>query len=199
MESRVCVTRTDGTQHWLKLLQLGRLFFITQEKDVGEIVYRGEKIKSDASSKHNLADISEPLYPYVATKCFVENQVLHLFIKKSVLQLLNIYYFSWALYKRASKIGDQSCQFLETWLVKVNDLTMLWGVCCTSRSLNLTTTFFFGLGVVSRHHIPWPLSPLKKLSHYGIPAHPISQKYSLRLFTFLLLTVALRKEMEKKS
>lgn len=61
---------------------------------MGEIVYRGEKIKSDASSKHNLADISEPLYPYVATKCFVEKQLLHLFIKKSVLQLLNIYYFS---------------------------------------------------------------------------------------------------------
>ncbi len=57
--------------------------------------------------------------------------------------------------------------------------------------------FYFGLGVVSRHHIPWPRTPLKKLSHYGIPAHPISQKYSLRLFTFLLLTVALRKEMEK--
>lgn len=68
MESRGCVTRTDGTQHWLELLQLGRLFFITQEKDVGETVDRGEQIKSNASSKHNLADISEPLYPYVATK-----------------------------------------------------------------------------------------------------------------------------------
>ncbi len=81
------MTRTDGTQHWLELLQLGRLLFITQEKDVGEIVYRGEKIKSNDSSKHNLTDISEPLYPYVATKRFVEKQLLYLFIKKVCLSV----------------------------------------------------------------------------------------------------------------
>lgn len=51
---------------------------------MGEIVYCGEKIKSNASSKHNLADISEPLYPNVATKRYIEKQLLHLFIKKKV-------------------------------------------------------------------------------------------------------------------
>lgn len=35
---------------------------------MGEILYPYEKIESDASSKHNLADISELLYSYVATK-----------------------------------------------------------------------------------------------------------------------------------
>lgn len=46
---------------------------------MGEIVYCGEKIKSNALPKHNLADISEPLCSYVASKHFCARRWLLLF------------------------------------------------------------------------------------------------------------------------
>lgn len=44
------------------------LLFITHEEDVGETLYPYMNIKSNTSSKHNLADISETLHFYVPTK-----------------------------------------------------------------------------------------------------------------------------------